>query len=311
MDRCFRLISPLERAFHVKNLGGLRDMPPADLASIALLADEHSFVRGEALCRPGERVERVHIVVDGLVRVRGGEHGDEVAGAGHGVGMLSLLARDDNGVDAVAESDTVTLSLRANDLFDAFETDFGLLYNQIRYLATETLRLRKRILAGTYLALESNLGEAPVRDIGLVQRLLYMRRGVLRNGNMDALMAMAERMHAVRFEPGTTLWRIGAPSGFMYLLLDGRVWCATEGGTEFTCGPGYPLGNLESQCSAPRWYDAVTQTAVTALRNDTDAFLDIIEQHFDMAVDFVGVMAKGLIERRAEMRQETTPQEVA
>ena len=67
MDRSFRLISPLERAFHVKNLGGLRDMPPADLASIALLADEHSFSRGEALCRPGERVERVHIVVDGLV----------------------------------------------------------------------------------------------------------------------------------------------------------------------------------------------------------------------------------------------------
>ena len=305
MDRSFRLISPLERAFHVKKVGGLRDIPPADLASLALLAQEHSFARGEALCRSGERVKKVHIVVDGLVRVRGGEHGDVVVGAGDGVGMLSLLARADNGLDAVAESDTVTLSLRAGDLFDAFETDFGLLYSQIRYLATETLRLRKRIPAGTYLAPDSNRGETPVGDIGLVPRLLYMRRGVLRNGNMDALMTMAQRMHADRFEPGTTLWRIGEPSGFMQLLLDGRVRCATEDGTEFTCGPGYPLGNLESQCSAPRWYDAVTETAVTALRNDIDAFLDIIEQHFDMAVDFVGVMAKGLIERRAEMRQET------
>lgn len=304
MDRSFRLISPLERAFHVKKLGGLRDIPPNDLASIALLAEEHSFARGEALCRLGERLERVHIVVDGLVRVHGGEHGDEVVGAGHGVGLLSLLARDDNGLEAVAESDTVTLSLRANDLFDAFETDFGLLYNQIRYLATETLRLRKRIPAGTYLASENSVGDEPVGGIGLVPRLLYMRRGVLRNGNMDALMAMAQRMRAERFEPGTTLWRIGEPSGYMQLLLEGRVRCETEDGTKFTCGPGYPLGNLESQCGAPRWYDAVTETAVTAFRNDIDAFLDIIEQHFDMAVDFVGVMARGLIARRAEMRQE-------
>ena len=311
MDHSLRLISPLERAFHMKKLGGLHDIPPADLASISLLAHEQSFAPGTALCRSGERVDRLHVVVDGRVRVSGDEHGDAVLGPGEAIGMLTLLVRDDDGIEAVAETDTVTLALRADDLFDAFESDFGLLYSQIRYLANETLRLRRRIPAGTYLPTETYEDEAPVGDVGLVQRLLYMRRGLLRNANMDALMAMAQQMQTARVEPGTILWQIGAPSGFMYILLAGRVRCKTEDGTPFTCGPGYPLGNLESQCSAARWYDAVTETAVVAVRIETDTFLDTIEQHFDMAIEFVGTMARGLIGRRAEMRQKAPPAVVA
>ena len=305
MDRSLQLISPLERAFHLRRLSGLRDIPPANLAAIALLAHEHSFARGAVLCRGGERVERVHIVVDGRVRVRGGEHGDEIVGAEQAIGMLSLLARDDDGLDAVAETDTLTLALRADDLFSAFEDDFGILYSQIRDLAAQTLDLRRRIPEGTYLTGAEELGDVPTGDIDLVQRLLYMRRGLFRNANMDALIAMAQRMRTARFEQGTKLWQIGAPSGFLYAILSGRVRCTTEDGTQFVCGPGYPLGHLESQCDAPRWYEAVTDTAVTALQNDVDVFLDTLEQHSEMAIDFVAGMASGLIKRRAEMREET------
>jgi CRP-like cAMP-binding protein len=250
-------------------------------------------------------------VVDGRVRVRGGEHGDEVVGAEQTIGLLSLLARDDEGLDAVAETDTLTLALRADDLFDVFEDDFGVLYDQIRDLARQTLLLRRRIPEGTYLAPEGNAGDLPTGDVDLVQRLLFMRRGALRNANMDALLAMAQRMPTARFASGTTLWQVGAPSGFMYVILSGRVHCTTEDGTRFVCGPGYPLGNLESQCGASRWYQAVTDTPVTALLNETDAFLDTIEQHFEMALDFVATMASGLIARRAEMREEPVPAVVA
>ena len=306
MDHSLRLISPLERAFHLKRLGGLRDIPPADLAGIALLAHEHSFARGAAVCRSGERVEEVHVVIDGRVRVRGGEHGDDIVGAGEVIGMLSLLARDDVGLDAVADTDTVTLALQADDLFSAFEEDFGILYNQIRDLATETLRLRKQIPRGTYLASEKGLSEPPAGEIDLVQRLLYLRGGGLGNANMDALMTMAQRMRTVRFEPGTELWR-DRQTVRVPVLHPRLVGCAARRKTapQFACGPGYPLGNLESQCGAPRWYDAVTDTSVTALEYDTDAFLDTIEQHFEMALDFVAGMASGLIARRAEMREET------
>ncbi|MEO2198977.1 MAG: cyclic nucleotide-binding domain-containing protein [bacterium] len=118
-------------------------------------------------------------------------------------------------------------------------------------------------------------------------------------------------MRTARFEPGETVWRIGAPSGFMYAMASGRVRCTTEDGRHFVCGPGYPRGNLESQCGAPRWYDAVADTPVTAFRYQTDAFLDTIEQHFEMALEFLATMATGLIARRAEMRKETESTVVA
>ena len=97
----------------------------------------------------------------------------------------------------------------------------------------------------------------------------------------------------------------------MYALVSGRVRCTTEDGRRFVCGPGYPLGNLESQCGAARWYEAVVETPVTGFRNETDAFLDTIEQHFEMALEFLATMATGLIARRAEMRKETEPAVVA
>ncbi len=306
MGRSLQLISPLGRAFHLKQLSGLRDIPPANLAALALLAQEHSFAPGAVLCRAGERVDRVHVVVDGRVHVRGGEHGDEAVGAERGIGMLSLLARDDKGLDADAETDTQTLALRADDLFSAFEDDFGILYNQIRDLAAQTLHMRRQTPDGAYLT-GTEPGDVPTGDIDVVQKLLYMRSGLFRNANMEALMTMAQRMQTARFEPGTRLWHVGAPSGFLYAILSGRVRCTTEDGRQFVCGPGYPLGHLESQCDAPRWYEAVTDTAVTALRNDVDVFLDTLEQHSEMAIDFVASMASAFITRRAEMRKETVP----
>jgi len=305
MDHSLQLISPLQRAFYLKRLSGLRDIPPANLAAIALLAEEHSFSAGSPLCRAGERVDRVHVVVDGQVHVRGGEHGDEVLGTEHSIGMLSLLARDDKGLDAVAKTDTQTLALRADDLFSAFEDDFGILYNQIRDLAAQTLQVRRQTPDGAYLGGTLPLpDDVPTGDLDVVQKLLFMRDGPLRSAPMNALITLAQHMRTARFEPRTGLWQIGAPSGFMYVILEGSVRCTTEDGRQFVCGPGYPLGNLESQCDAPRWYKAVAETAVTGLRADIDVFLDTLEQHSEMAIDFVAGMASALITRRAELRNE-------
>ena len=303
MDHSLQLISPLGRAFHLRQLSGLRDIPPANLAALALLAHEHSFDPGAVICRAGERLDRVHVVVDGQVHVRGGEHGDEVVGPERGIGMLSLLARDDKGLDAVAKTDTQTLALSADDLFSAFEDDFSILYAQLRELATQTLHVRRQTPDGAYLT-GTAPGDVPTGDIGMVQRLLYMRSGMFRNAPMDALITMAERMRTARFVPGARLWDIGAPSGFLYAILEGRVRCTTDDGRRFVCGPGYPLGHLESQCDAPRWYEAVAETAVTGLRNDIDVFLDTLEQHSEMAIDFVAGMASALITRRAEIRKD-------
>ena len=80
--------------------------------------------------------------------------------------------------------------------------------------------------------------------------------------------------------------------------------CTVEkSGTRFRAGPGYPLGNLENLAGEPRWYTAVAETPVVALEGASDVFIDVLEDHFEMAQGFLASIATGLItllqERRA------------
>jgi hypothetical protein len=71
-------------------------------------------------------------------------------------------------------------------------------------------------------------------------------------------------------------------------------------------GPGYPLGNLERLSGDPRWYTAVAEVPVVAFRNDIEPMLDVLEDHFDMALDLIRAMAGGVIrvaEETASVRE--------
>src|SRR5439155_23954126 len=64
----------------------------------------------------------------------------------------------------------------------------------------------------------------------------------------------------------------------------------------FTNGPGAPLGAVESMAERPRWYTATTETKVTALQGSVEGLIDVFEDNFEMAMDYLAVMA------RAQMR---------
>ncbi len=196
----------------------------------------------------------------------------------------------------------MALVLRAEDLEKVFEDHFEILLSQIRHLAGQILEARIKIPDGTFLA--SRRGPKPdtLAGIDLIDRILYLRQGDSFNHvNLDALVEMAVRLRETRFEANTQLWRLGDPSNFAYILVEGTV-CGNcdEGRRRFRAGPGYPLGNLESICQAPRWYEAVTETAVVALEADTNVFLDVLEDHFAMAMGYVSGLAKSVLAARKE-----------
>ena len=111
-----------------------------------------------------------------------------------------------------------------------------------------------------------------------------------------ALIQLAMAFEEKRLDANQVLWRAGDNSGFSYILLTGTVRCNLENGTHFRAGPGYPLGNLESQALAPRWYEAVTESPVLALKGRTDTFVDVLEDHFSLALDFLGALARNLLQ---------------
>ena len=104
-------------------------------------------------------------------------------------------------------------------------------------------------------------------------------------------------MAEVSFPPGTRLWDEGESAGTVLLIVSGTIAStARRGEAVFTNGPGAPLGAVESMAERPRWYTATTETKVTALQGSVEGLIDVFEDNFEMAMDYLAVMA------RAQMR---------
>ena len=310
MAESARFISPLERALYLKRVEPLESLGPRELALLARYAKERFYPRGETVLRTGDVVRGILIVVNGRLRVSSG-HGDPVTyGPSDSLGFLHAMARVPSVLDVVAEEDTLTLEIEGDALEDLFEDNFGLMYNQMQVLMRLALAERKQIADGTYLSTVSR-GVTHEKDMGLIDRVLYLKEsGVFRRANLDALVTMARRLKEIHFAPGETLWRTGDPSGFTYVIVAGTVEATLPDGRRFRAGEGYPLGNLESQCGETRWYDVRAENPVTVFRGDTGVFMDILEDHFGMALDFFADLSRnylGMLTRRRQGGDEIPP----
>jgi CRP-like cAMP-binding protein len=292
-----RLVSPFDRVLFLRKLDPMGAMASRDLGLLAQQARERFYRKGSVIFPYGERPESVHIVVEGRVRTEGAEHGSDELGPEETLGFLSLLARWEEGLEAVAEADTTTLEFDRDDLFDNFEDHFEVLLLEIGRLAGRMIEIRKQTPTGSYLAPAEGIEAPPVESLDLIERLLFLRRGeTFQRANTDALIELARHMEEVRLEPGNVLWRRGDLPGTVYALVMGTVRATlAEEGRHFWCGPGYPMGNLEGLARHPHWYEAMAETPVFALRTDTDTFLDVLEDHFAMATDVMAAMASGLL----------------
>jgi CRP-like cAMP-binding protein len=224
MEGKIQYVSPFKRALYLKRVAPLRNLSPDQLAVVAQQARERFFARGAVIHSSGDSPDRFHIVVDGRIAVRSAEHGDTDLGPEETLGLLTLLARWQSGLDAVAEIDTRTLEIHADDLYEVFEDHFTILHNEIRTLACRTLEIRKTTPTGAYFAPRGEDAPPPERELDLIDRLQYLRRGpIFRNANIDVLLELANRTQEAHFEPGVTLWEAGNPSGYLYALVSGNT----------------------------------------------------------------------------------------
>jgi CRP-like cAMP-binding protein len=272
---------------------GFAGLGTDELALIAEHARERTFRAGEVVLVRGEPVGSLYLVVDGRLRVEGGGRGQPFVGPREGVGLLSLLSRSPDGVGAVADLDTVTLAFDGDEILDLFEDNFSLLLFQVRKLAAMLLEERKRTADGVFFGAREGMFCCPDHQLDLVQRIVLLREsGPFARSSLGGLASIVAQMEEVRFDAGSTLWRSGEPSGSLLLTLDGVIGCKIgESGHVFHAGRGYPLGNLESLTQEPRWYDAVVENPLIALRGDSGLFLDVLEDHTGMAMDFLAAMA--------------------
>jgi CRP-like cAMP-binding protein len=271
----------------------LSGLPASEVAVLADAAGERFFPKGTILFREGDEASSMHFVAEGLLGNfrRGIRVG--VVGPGAGIGGLAVLARGAMGSEVVAEQDTLTLEIDADAMTEVLEDRFPILQYLLREVNRQALELLRRHRLDP-----SGVFPEPPRELvadgglDLVDRLLLLRRmPVFEGSSVTALAELARTLANVRFEPGTVLWHEGEPSHGILLLSSGSVQATGSGGVSFRAGPGFPLGALEAVGQVPRWYEARALTPVVGLQGQTDVLVDLFEDSFEMAMDFLAVVA--------------------
>ena len=294
-----RTIGHVERILSLHKIPVLGTLPSPELAQIAEIARERFYAKDSVLFREGEPVQAVQVVVEGSVDIHRKGRRVGHAGPGSAVGGIGVLARDEEGIHAVAEADTLTLEIGGDALFELMEDQFSVFHHVLREVCLQMIGVVSRFPA----ALEAlpPVGAASpggwARDLDLVGRIMFLRESpFFARAPINALAELSRGMAEVRFDTGQTVWTAGEASGWVLVMLDGYLSCTTPTGYRFRLGPGTPPGGLEATADAPRWYTGVAETPILALHGRMEWILDLFEDNFDMGADYLAVLAKRLLE---------------
>ncbi len=277
-------------------LRAMESLRALDESSLALLA-EHARVRrfpaGARLLTEGRPVDNVYLITAGQVTVTRKGAVLAVVTRGFGAGFTSLIARDPDGVGAVADVDTQTLEVPAEALLDTYERDFAFVRNVLRMQAVGITRMRIGLPADPDNPPEIELGTWRDRERTLVERLMEAQRvPMMARANLDAVIELVRSQVEVRFAEGDFLWRAGDAPTFSLRIDYGRVRCTTPAGRSVDVGSSYWIGTMDCFAGHPRGYDARAVIPVIAYRADFEALLAVLDAHFELALDFIAVLAR-------------------
>jgi CRP-like cAMP-binding protein len=289
-----RRVSRMERLLRLRRAEVFDRLSPDDLGLVADQARVRAFRRGEHLHRSGERILAVHVVVEGRVHLWRAGRDLGYASPGTGVGGLGFLARDDSGIDAVAETDVVVLELDAETLLEVIEDRASILRVLLHEMSRRLIDLWHQAPEACQAAQTQMAAPGFGRSLLLVERMLFLRTALpFIRSSASALADLARVLVELSFEPGTLLWHRGDAARQVLLLVNGRVSCSApiEG---FCLAPpaGFPLGGLEAVAGALRWYDATCETPVTVLSGDVEVLFDLFEDNPDVGLEYVAQIAR-------------------
>jgi CRP-like cAMP-binding protein len=284
-----------ERVLYLRSIPVAATQPADVLHVIASQLQPCEFEAGAAVQKEGSPVLSMHLFVGGKVKLlRGGVEVGELAPP-QSLGFLGILARGEASYDAIASEPTRSLELRTSALIEVMEDHFSLFVAALRYVA-ERLLAELMELPSEALSLPFTDEPEPPHALDLVERIFYLRQiGAFSRANVNALTVMSRGLTERRYAPGDVLFRAGEPSGPAPMLVSGRLRCTTpDGARSFRYGPGTIAGGVESLAERPRWFDAVAETRVVVLEGHTDKLLDIFEDNFAMAIEFLAAVSSYL-----------------
>lgn len=290
-------VGTFQRLLQLRRTAQVGTLNSAALTEIAAQMEESRLPKGTVLLREEQPVQAAFSLVEGEVSVsRGGELIGRV-GPGTGLGARGLLLGAPLGVEIVAETDVLALGVDGGHMVTILEDHFELLHEVIKDAAHLNVDLRRRLPGPPALLRETDPRLFASGQMDLRARIMFLRQtGPFAHANIGGIAELAEAMRHVTFKAGVTLWKKGDPALRILLPIKGVIGCAwnrLDGeAVRFHSTLGVPLGSRESVAGVPRWYDATAETPVEAFELTADELIDIFEDNFEMAKDYLETLSR-------------------
>ena len=286
-----------DRVLLLRAMPNLASLDEHTITSIAEQSRVRRFRAGRFLIRETEPVDRAFIVFEGQVTVsRQGRIFSKIDRYG-AVGLVSIMARDNLGIEAQAITTTLALEVPADALRTNMYTNFSLVSSAMRELALQVLHARGNLPAVPRSGEKLDTGTWRTRELTMVERLLQLRATPFgQRANLDALAELARSIKEVRFAEGDIIWRPGDAADHWVRIDYGRVSCETPEGRRVEVASGYAIGIFDALAGVPRGYTAKAETPLILLRTNLIDHLAVLEVHVPLAAEMTGLLARALLE---------------
>jgi CRP-like cAMP-binding protein len=279
---------------HLRTLPPFAGLSPSQLRELAYEAQEVMLPRGSQLLQEGEPGGAMYLIVDGFVDIGQGED----VGPGGVVGYLDVLTAESALAGAVATTDVVALQVESDALRDVCEQSFAVLGAILKHVADRVVDDREALLRSIA---GRGATELPVdKPLDRVGRITALHRApAFPTRHMDALAELAGHVQECHAEAGDPLWQLGEAARGCFLIAAGAVDLTDPmTGATVQFGAGAVPGLVETLAGRRHAYLAIAARPTVMLRMDVEPFMDVIEDHFEMAFGLLGWLARHLIESR-------------
>jgi CRP-like cAMP-binding protein len=309
-----RFVASLDKALHLRTVPLFGDLPPERLGLLVEYATEEIIAAGTVFQVAGEPVDKVRVIVEGDATSRLPTGTTYRLGADAVVGVSEYFSGE-SPATLTATTDLVVLSIPTEAIYEILEDHFDVIVHIFRGLGRTLIRALRGspTLAGTL--------DAPAlpphddhRALGEVERILALRNTLpFRRASVDGLAALAQTTSIRTFAPGDVLWRGTDDASWLGVIIHGVVECETPlrpGLFYFSESGTNAVGFLDTLGDDKRWYEARARTDVTVLTIQKDDLLDILEDHFDMAMTCLAAFSEFGLVIESRIRGAALPRDV-
>ncbi len=321
------LVSPIDRALFLKAQPYLAGISPQMIAVLAAHSEEREFGPQETVFAAGVPPDTIFFLSTGGVRI---EYDDtrskaaiEVEAPG-GVGLMEYLVCSEHPPAVRATTQTQALAVDPRIFMQLVEEDFRLYQSIARTLGRAVLDARNAL--GPRRLPERGYGEQPPgplpESLDLVQKLVRARAApFFRRSDVMVMTELLRYQKPRRLDAGQTLWEAGNPVSSMALVLDGRCTATVpdartqaetkrgdgenrdSGGRPAREPIAYPAGSVLGawEILAVESRAETTEAAVGTwiLEIDRVHLTDVLEDHFEFALDYLEKMAGEVVALRS------------